>query len=267
VAAEVRGYGSVNYMPWPKGKRRSEDERSRISKGLMGIKRSDEWCERASVRMKDDIESGRYKMPSFNGPHTDESKRKQAMTRTERIKSGEIVLRGRGGWKLSDEVCKNMSVAKKGIKKSESAVFNSTKGLILGMQKNDGKCATGGGNKLWMKDRKRRLIALRSVWEIRVAQWLDERDIDWEYESVEGIIKTPFGLYVPDFTLTGKGVLVEVKGKLWGVRQLMKINWCAQNGYDIRVIDEKNISDISLNKSWIQRQIRGESPEIKMECE
>jgi hypothetical protein len=242
-------------MPWPKGKQRSEDERLRISKGLSGIKRSEEWKQRASLRMKAEIAKG-YQMPSQQGRmKSEESKWKQSVTRKTRMASGEI--KSVKGWKWSDESRKKLSVAQSGMKKFRTSMhtYNCVVALVKALQKNDEKKATGGGEKLWCYFvRKNVTFSMRSMWEVRVAQWLDEQEMDWEYEGVNNIIEIPYGLYVPDFTLTGTNVLVEVKGKLWGARQLMKINWCAANGYDVRVVDEKNISNINLNTSWMQRQ-------------
>jgi hypothetical protein len=96
-------------------------------------------------------------------------------------------------------------------------------------------------------------VAFRSTWERRIAQWLDSQNICWKYEGVENIVETSFGPYVPDFTLAN-GLLVEVKGSLISDRQEKKIDWCVANGYDVRVVDETNISNISLDKRWSQRQ-------------
>jgi hypothetical protein len=62
-----------------------------------------------------------------------------------------------------------------------------------------------------------------------------------------------FGLYVPDFTLTDS-LLVEVKGYPESPLQLRKLSWCVENGYDVRVVDGMNITNIDLNISWRQRQ-------------
>lgn len=242
-------------MPWQKGKQRSVDERQRISKGLIGIKRSDEWKQRASLRMKVDIANG-YRMPSQRGRvKSEKSKIKQSTTRKERMVTGEI--KSNKGLKWNDVSRKRLSLSTRGVKRfrTRKHTYSCVIGLINALQKNDGNKATGGREKLWCYlVNKNITYAMRSMWEVRVAQWLDVQGIEWEYEGVNNIIETPYGLYVPDFTLTSTNVLVEVKGKLWSARQLMKINWCAANGYDIRVVDVKNISNINLNTSWIQRQ-------------
>jgi hypothetical protein len=99
----------------------------------------------------------------------------------------------------------------------------------------------GKNGKIWM----------RSTWEVKVAEWMDENDIEWKYQSE--FIETPFGMYVPDFEL-GKNNFVEVKGREWKSYQLKKIDWCVNHGCDVRVVNKTNIRNINLNIGWLQRQ-------------
>lgn len=61
---------------------------------------------------------------------------------------------------------------------------------------------------------------MRSSWEIKVAQWLDEHGIAWRYEPVA----IPLGdsSYTPDFWLPELGVFWEVKGYM-NERSIRKI--------------------------------------------
>ena len=88
------------------------------------------------------------------------------------------------------------------------------------------------------------VVIFRSGWELRVAAWLDERNVGWKYEAT--FVETPFGVCVFDFTLDD-GTYLEVKGVFSG-KQEEKLKWCSDNGYVVRVIDKSNISVINLEK-------------------
>lgn len=90
-------------------------------------------------------------------------------------------------------------------------------------------------------------VFFRSGWEMKVAKWLDDQCIRWSYESM--FLKTPFGVYVPDFCLIECGDFLEVKG-VRNDRQSKKIEWLELNGHVIHVVDKTNVGDISLGRTW-----------------
>lgn len=52
----------------------------------------------------------------------------------------------------------------------------------------------------------------RSNWEIEMAEWLEEMDIEWDYEPRRFYFKAHKESYLPDFYLPDFDVWIEVKG-------------------------------------------------------
>lgn len=53
---------------------------------------------------------------------------------------------------------------------------------------------------------------MRSTWEVKYANFLDQKGIKWTYEPMA--FKTSEGFYFPDFYLPGEACWVEIKGRL-----------------------------------------------------
>jgi predicted nuclease of restriction endonuclease-like RecB superfamily len=53
-------------------------------------------------------------------------------------------------------------------------------------------------------------IYMRSGWEVKYAEWLDSKNIKWEYER--DTFKLKDTTYTPDFYLNDKDMYVEIKG-------------------------------------------------------
>lgn len=89
----------------------------------------------------------------------------------------------------------------------------------------------------------------RSTWETKVAKWLDEHNIIWEYETKNCLFELNNGKhYIVDFYLPKENKFIEVKG-FWNKSSIEK---CQQfiNKHGINsliVIDESNINNINLN--------------------
>lgn len=62
-------------------------------------------------------------------------------------------------------------------------------------------------------------MLMRSSWEVKYANWLDNRNIKWEYEPSFILANGLF--YTPDFKLED-GVIIEIKGYF---REDAKIKW------------------------------------------
>ena len=85
----------------------------------------------------------------------------------------------------------------------------------------------------------------RSNWEIIVAKWLDDNNIVWEYESENCVHVLSDGhRYIIDFYLSELDCYIEVKG-WWDKRSVYKFE-DASKTKDIRIVDERNLDDISL---------------------
>lgn len=92
-------------------------------------------------------------------------------------------------------------------------------------------------------------IFMRSTWEIRVAKWLDEKKVKWEYESHSCRFKLSSGrTYIVDFYLPEFNKYIEVKG-WWDKNSFYKckdfINSKGMN--KLIIIDGNNINNIDLN--------------------
>jgi len=92
-------------------------------------------------------------------------------------------------------------------------------------------------------------INFRSTWEVRVAKWLDENNIEYEYEKhrfnyidYEGIER----IYIPDFYIKNYNIFIEVKPECFinDVTNL-KIKAVYNKGYIINYFsDIKNLSNL-----------------------
>jgi len=89
-------------------------------------------------------------------------------------------------------------------------------------------------------------IKMRSSWEVKTAKWLDENNIEWEYESKKCIFNRRQGnRYIIDFYLPKLNKYIEVKG-WWDDYSIEKYNEAAEQ-LDMCIIDKRNIDNITLD--------------------
>ena len=89
----------------------------------------------------------------------------------------------------------------------------------------------------------------KSTWEAKVAKWLDNNNIKWEYESKDCRISLVNNrTYFCDFYLPNLKIWVEVKG-WWNKYSLIKCKeLIKQKGFNkLYIIDSSNINNISLD--------------------
>ncbi len=92
---------------------------------------------------------------------------------------------------------------------------------------------------------------MRSNWEVRVAEWLDNNCIKWIYESKECIFKLNNGRnYIIDFYLPELKKHIEVKG-YWDSKSVKKYNE-AKTKLDICIVDSRNIDNINLKEMEVK---------------
>lgn len=88
---------------------------------------------------------------------------------------------------------------------------------------------------------------MRSSYELKVATWLDKNNIKWEYESEKCIHILKSGRrYIIDFYLPELKIFIEVKG--WWDNYSKEKFTEASKTKDIRIIDSKNIENITLER-------------------
>lgn len=90
-------------------------------------------------------------------------------------------------------------------------------------------------------------IYMRSSWEIKVAQWLDENNIEWKFEPQWFKLEKNLR-YLPDFFLPEKNTFLEVKGFL-REKDKLKMNKFIELGNELLYID--NIKKINLHTKWV----------------
>jgi hypothetical protein len=91
----------------------------------------------------------------------------------------------------------------------------------------------GLGNIREFLDNKGRLWKLKSSYELRAAEWLDEQRLTWVYEPCRLLLSNGEG-YIPDFFVFEWGSYVEVKGY---PRGLYKAELARQDGHEILIWD------------------------------
>jgi len=79
------------------------------------------------------------------------------------------------------------------------------------------------GTLIKFKDPQGNSITLRSTYELRVATWLNEQRLDWQYESKTFYIEALDKTYTPDFYIPKLDVWIEVKG-IWQNQSELKWN-------------------------------------------
>ncbi|MDP3917304.1 MAG: hypothetical protein Q8Q42_03385 [Nanoarchaeota archaeon] len=87
------------------------------------------------------------------------------------------------------------------------------------------------------------MIKMRSSWEVLYAKYLDSIGLKWEYEKHP--IRTPFGLYFPDFFIPSLDEHHEVKGFMSELAY-NKIQAALQSGNRIKILDGNCLLDLGV---------------------
>ncbi len=162
------------------------------------------------------------------GPKSEETKRK--------ISEGR---KGKGLGPLSSELKLKMSLNRKGkglgpLSQEHKNKISKTLSYIVQHDRNKG---------ILYKE-----YCLRNNWELKTAQWLDQNNIKWEYETKPFL--RPCGKhYLPDFYLPLTNEYIEVKGWLNNCSK-EKMDDFVKSGNKLIIIDQSNINNIHLNKIW-----------------
>jgi hypothetical protein len=101
-------------------------------------------------------------------------------------------------------------------------------------------------------DKKGRVFKLKSSWEVKVAEFLDRENINWDYESEKFPIQYWYenvlieGTYTPDFFLEN-GDIWEVKG-YWRKDALIKYQQFLIDypGRNISILDKKKLVEMKI---------------------
>jgi hypothetical protein len=139
------------------------------------------------------------------------------------------------------EMSDRLSIAKKGVKFSDKA----RKNMSIAQAKRQMSGQQLKGRKYY----EYRQCWFNSTWEVKVAKWLDERGIVWEYQK--RLHKCSNGkCYIPDFHLVHIDEYIEVKGYLQE-DDVEKMNDFVGAGHKLYIVDNSNIDCIELNKEWV----------------
>ncbi len=87
-------------------------------------------------------------------------------------------------------------------------------------------------------------LNFRSKWEAKFAEYLDMKDIEWEYESLHFAYKNSKGKesrYIPDFYLPVFNLFVEIKAPYYQNEDTpLKLEAVRKGGFDIVLIEDTN---------------------------
>jgi hypothetical protein len=254
-----------------KGYKHSKETKRKISLGNKGKKHSEEFKKKISLRNK-------------GKKHSEETKRKMSLAHKGK-KMLKIAIEKRintmkiNCYKPSEETKRKMSLAHKGKKLSEEhkrILSLAHKGKKNSKEHNENikKANIGKRYSLKLKNKlsilhTNRIINskndyhkkykynhnyFRSSWESKVAKWLDENNIKWEYESKNCLFKLNNGrYYIVDFYLPELNQYIEVKG-YWDKNSENKCKeFINRKGINsLVVIDNNNINDINLDLNFIE---------------
>jgi len=100
-------------------------------------------------------------------------------------------------------------------------------------------------------------IMFRSTWEVKVAMYLDDNNIKWEYENHKRKIPLKNGSsYIVDFYLPEMDKYIEVKG-WWDESSIKKcdrlIEYFDMDLSKLIIVDKNNINDINLNRYYSEQ--------------
>ena len=89
------------------------------------------------------------------------------------------------------------------------------------------------GTLIKFREPKGKLITLRSTYELRVATYLNEQGLDWQYEPKTFYIKALDKTYTPDFYIPKLDTWIEVKG-IWQNQSELKWNEFCKTHNNVR---------------------------------
>lgn len=99
------------------------------------------------------------------------------------------------------------------------------------------------------------IVKMRSSWEVRLSELLDNLEIKWEYEprAFEYFYNNAVHNYIPDFFLSSEKMFLEVKAEYYLKAKNEKYKrLCVQlKGYDIYYIHEEHIKDKETLKQYL----------------
>lgn len=156
---------------------------------------------------------------------TDERVRKHAIGLTEH--------------KMSEEQKENIRIKNLGKRYSQETKNKHSKSMLL--QYKNGRKIKKHSKKFIYNN-----INFWNTWEVKVAKWLDEQEIEWEYESKNCLFSLPNGhTYIIDFYLPKLNKYIEVKGQWQKNNSIYKYTE-ASKVLDMCIIDKRNINNINL---------------------
>ena len=87
------------------------------------------------------------------------------------------------------------------------------------------------------------IITMRSSWEVKFAEYLDNNNIEFQFEPHS--IETSYGKYYPDFYLPQTKSYVEIKGYFTKIAK-NKYDEAVSKSYPITVIDKKALQSLGI---------------------
>lgn len=206
-------------IPWNKGLTKETDERVKAyAENLKGNKRPKTVCENISKsRMgKTSNFKGRHHKLESNKKNSDAHKNKQTWNKNltketdmRVLKNGKLILNSwnNKSYEEKEEIKDKISKVQKGQHRSPNTEFK------LGNKTPIGNTYFSKGE--YYKSKSQGIIWMRSGWEIKYAQFLDEHNILWTYENIVFplILNNKKTTYRPDFYLIDYDIYIDVKGK------------------------------------------------------
>jgi len=110
-----------------------------------------------------------------------------------------------------------------------------------------GKCYHGKGN--WYECKDGTKIWMRSSWEIKFAKYLDENNINWEFEikTFPIIYDNKEGTYTPDFYLIDENKYIEIKGRWRGDAETKYIAFIKQyENISIEIYEMDKLKELKI---------------------
>ena len=99
-------------------------------------------------------------------------------------------------------------------------------------------------------DIKGRFYIMRSTWEVKYAEYLDKKEVDWEYEEhkfkyVDSCGRSHY--YFPDFYLPSEEKFIEIKGYM-DDKSRYKIEECSKlHGIEIQVLHKIDLQKLGID--------------------
>ena len=148
---------------------------------------------------------------------------------------------------------RSTSEALSGIPKSESHKQKLSESKKGSKHPNYGKKCKTHGKRNWFLCPDGKTVSMRSSWETSFANYLNENNVDWQYEPKTFLLEDG-SAYTPDFYLTETKEWVEVKGWFREEHKLKIEHWKTSNPKEKLVLADKKYLvklGIDLKKMWI----------------